>query len=74
MPSLRQRQLRGWVASASTEIWSAFHLLVIGLEGDDRIVKFDMPEHGETQVQGDYLAMAGLHVDVYHWVETSGWP
>ena len=48
-------------------------LLAIGLQGDDRIVKFDMPKHWETRIQGDDLAMAGLHVDVYHWVETSGY-
>ena len=29
-----------------------------------------MPQHGVTQVKGDYLAVSGLRVDVEHWVET----
>ena len=47
--------------------------MALGLDGAERTVKFDMPVNGVTQVRGDYLAMAGLHVDAYHWVETSGY-
>ena len=42
------------------------NLLALGLDGAERTVKFDMPMNGVTQVRGDYLAMAGLHVDAYH--------
>ena len=46
-------------------------LLALALDGGDRKVTFDMPQHGPTRVQGDYLATKGLHVDVEHWVETT---
>ena len=47
-------------------------LLAIGLEGT-RVVKFDMPVHGQTIIKGDYLATNGLHVDVAHEVVTCGY-
>ena len=48
-------------------------LLALALDGGDRKVTFDMPRHGPTQIQGDYLATKGLHVDVEHEVVTKGY-
>ena len=44
-------------------------LLAVGLEGRRGVI-FNFPEHGKTNIHGDYLALNGLHTRVEHCVET----
>ena len=45
-------------------------LLAVGL-GWKLKVQFDFPGHGTAEVNGDYLALAGLHAKVEHRVVTT---
>ena len=47
-------------------------LLAVGLDGRRKVL-FDFPGHGTTQVEGDYLALSGLHTRVEHRVVTTSY-